>query len=428
MAGTFNDLLNQSGIVPGEVALLRHHTPVSGVSAATLADLWRDDPAGFTLYQDTQKSNRPIFRTRKIWAAFVCPAPGETLFVGLFDAELARTQVADWLCPYRGDQPAGGDPVDRFITSLRSELSEQIGKLQVDWPTANVRSWRRKADNIILPLVSGTFVSQPSEPLHDAALVAALETLGFTQRKTTSKIVQLRRGDLIVYVKRKTLTRPLVVHPSFVDRAHDLIALGDVDIALPPRSYVNAHLREFPEYVAGHRATIGRHGFALGVKPANLAQVIALLDDASRIETDDGSVRIVAPTEDPLTEKEHLRAARIGQGDFRSALIAAWNGTCPVAGVDHLPILRASHIKPWKDASNTERLDPFNGLLLSAHVDALFDRGLISFEDDGKLLISRALSRANVSRLAIAPNSKIVGLKPQHAPYLAHHRTRCFIS
>jgi hypothetical protein len=100
----------------------------------------------------------------------------------------------------------------------------------------------------------------------------------------------------------------------------------------------------------------------------------------------------------------------------------------PVAGVDHLPILRASHIKPWKDASNTERLDPFNGLLLSAHVDALFDRGLISFEDDGKLLISRALSRANVSRLAIAPNSKIVGLKPQHAPYLAHHRTRCFIS
>ena len=63
---------------------------------------------------------------------------------------------------------------------------------------------------------------------------------------------------------------------------------------------------------------------------------IALLERASRLETDDGPVRVVAPPEDPLTEKERLQAARIGQGDFRNALVVAWGGTCPLAGVDHL--------------------------------------------------------------------------------------------
>ncbi|HJP67488.1 MAG TPA: HNH endonuclease [Sphingomicrobium sp.] len=427
MATTFNELLEQSGISSNDVAILRHHTPARGVTVASIADLWRHDPPGFTLYQDTQKANRPIFRKRRIWASFVCPTPGETLFIGLFDAKLSRTGVADWLCPYRGDQPGGGKPVDRFTTSLRPELAEQIGKLQVDWPAANVRNWKRKAEGLILPLALKTLASSSGELIHDAALVAALEALGFDRRRTTSKIVQLRRGDLIVYVKRNTVTRPMVIHPGFLDVADTLMAIGGVDIALPPRTYVNSHLREFPEYVAQHRKTTGRHGFALGVTDASLAALITRLEESSCIETDEGAIRVVAPADDPLTEKERLQAARIGQGDFRNALIAAWSGACPLAGVDHLPILRASHIKPWKTSTNAERLDPFNGLLLCAHVDALFDRGLISFEDDGKVLISSALTATNLNRLGIDRTATISGLEPRHAPYLAYHRAHCFV-
>ena len=153
-----------------------------------------------------------------------------------------------------------------------------------------------------------------------------------------------------------------------------------------------------------------------------------MLDDASRLETDDGPVRLVAPADDPLTEKERLQAARIGQGDFRATLIVAWEGKCPLAGVDHLPLLRASHIKPWRYSTNAERLDPFNGLLLAVHVDALFDRGLISFEDDGTLLISSTLSQDNLDRLGIVRGARISGLDARHAAYLADHRDHCFVA
>lgn len=424
---TFNELLKEHGINPVDVAVLRHHTPARGANVENLAQLWREDPAGFALYQNTQRANRPIFRKRPIWASFVCPTPHETLFVGLFDAKLSASEVVDWICPYRGEQPSKGHPVDLFDTDLRPELSELVGKMKVDWPQSNVRSWKRKAEGIELPIHSGSAAISKGTQIYGDELVAALEVLGFNVRISTSKTVQLRRGDLIVYVKRNTLTQPLVIHPRYIDFADDLDAISGVKIASPPRVYKNAHLREFPEYVAPHRASIGRYGFALGVTDTNLAFVVSLLNKASCIDTAEGEVRVVAPADAPLTEKERLQAARVGQGDFRNALIVAWDGTCPVAGVDHLSLLRASHIKPWKDANNAQRLDPFNGLLLCAHVDALFDRGLISFANDGKILISRSLTKQNLARLGIAPATRISGLDSRHAPYLAFHRENCFV-
>lgn len=83
--------------------------------------------------------------------------------------------------------------------------------------------------------------------------------------------------------------------------------------------------------------------------------------------------------------------ARIGQARFRADLIQARDAACEVTGCRILEILRASHIKPWILASDPERLDPENGLLLSAHLDALFDSGLISFADDGTMLLSNRI-------------------------------------
>lgn len=178
MSATFNNLLLERGIAPEEVALLRHHTSARGASAASIADLWRDNPEGFILYQETQEKNRPILRKRRLWASFISPARGETLFVGLFDAKYLKTGVADWACPYRGDQPGEGKPVNRFSTSLRGELSEQIGKLRVDWPVSNVRTWKRKAEGLSLPVVPSSPVRKAALPIHDAALVDALEGTG----------------------------------------------------------------------------------------------------------------------------------------------------------------------------------------------------------------------------------------------------------
>jgi HNH endonuclease len=88
------------------------------------------------------------------------------------------------------------------------------------------------------------------------------------------------------------------------------------------------------------------------------------------------------------TIKQTLIEARLGQGQFRASVAERWNGQCGVTGCSIGPLLRASHIKPWSKSSNRDRLNPANGILLAAHVDALFDCGLISFADDGMMLVS----------------------------------------
>lgn len=90
-------------------------------------------------------------------------------------------------------------------------------------------------------------------------------------------------------------------------------------------------------------------------------------------------------------------------------------------------LLRASHIKPWADcASDAERLDVFNGLLLAPHLDAAFDGGFITFADDGGLLVSPQLSSAARATLHLDGNHGIGRLSPEHASYLAYHRDSVF--
>ncbi|MFN2857939.1 HNH endonuclease, partial [Escherichia coli] len=91
-------------------------------------------------------------------------------------------------------------------------------------------------------------------------------------------------------------------------------------------------------------------------------------------------------------EVERLVRQRVGQDRYRDALLAYWGGACAVTGVTVTETLRASHAKPWAECTDdTERLDAFNGFLLVANLDALFDRFLISFDGTGRLLISVGL-------------------------------------
>lgn len=127
------------------------------------------------------------------------------------------------------------------------------------------------------------------------------------------------------------------------------------------------------------------------------------------------------------TEAERLVVQRVGQDLFRSALLDYWQGRCCVTGLAVPSLLRASHIKPWaKCATDNERLDVFNGLLLAPHLDALFDGGWISFSDQGGMLVSKQLSATARAQLGIAPGWSIPGLKSTHMGYLAHHREHEF--
>jgi len=125
------------------------------------------------------------------------------------------------------------------------------------------------------------------------------------------------------------------------------------------------------------------------------------------------------------TERDAVVKSRIGQGRFRQDLIAYWQG-CAVTGCEEISILRASHIKPWRDSTNEERLNPYNGLLLVPNLDALFDRGLISFTDDGNILISSRISAVDRAIIALGDDLKITRMSSSHLEFLSFHRVHVF--
>lgn len=128
----------------------------------------------------------------------------------------------------------------------------------------------------------------------------------------------------------------------------------------------------------------------------------------------------------PETERESVVKARIGQGVFRKQLLEMWDG-CAVTGVKLPEILRASHIKPWRDSTNAERTNRYNGLLLLPQYDHLFDKKLISFEDDGKLLKSPVLDQIQLSQLGIDETDRLRNVSDAHIPFLQYHRESMFV-
>ncbi len=127
------------------------------------------------------------------------------------------------------------------------------------------------------------------------------------------------------------------------------------------------------------------------------------------------------------TEADRLVVQRVGQDIFRSALIEYWRGHCAVTGLAVLPLLRASHAKPWAVCeSDDERLDVFNGLLLAPHLDALFDGGWITFSDGGEVLVSRLLPADAYLQLCIRPAWRLDVVANSHKPYFAYHRAHVF--
>lgn len=126
------------------------------------------------------------------------------------------------------------------------------------------------------------------------------------------------------------------------------------------------------------------------------------------------------------TEAERLVVQRIGQDIFRAGLMDYWQGRCPLTGISDAPLLRASHIIPWKDCpTDADRLDVHNGLLLSALWDAAFDRGLVTFDDEGHPQFSPALSEAARAELRW---QNPIPLTYKHQKRLAWHREHSFLS
>lgn len=157
-------------------------------------------------------------------------------------------------------------------------------------------------------------------------------------------------------------------------------------------------------------------------------------------DADGGRARSLAEDLDQIarrklgpTTRQRLVDARLGQGRFRKDLERHWGGACAVTGVTVREALRASHIVPWADpkADDDMRLNPHNGLLLVATLDALFDQGWISFDNGGALLVHRDISPAQRKLLglddparALRNDKGLQAMSDERRDFLKMHRAK----
>ena len=123
-----------------------------------------------------------------------------------------------------------------------------------------------------------------------------------------------------------------------------------------------------------------------------------------------------------ITERKGLVTSRVGQGAYRKSILYRWEFKCAVTNYSKNEILIASHILPWKDANNDQRLDVSNGILLSPTYDALFDQHLISFENNGKIILSDTLLTSNYTDIGVTGKEMIKHFKSDNYYYLDVHR------
>ena len=128
------------------------------------------------------------------------------------------------------------------------------------------------------------------------------------------------------------------------------------------------------------------------------------------------------------TERQALVNARVGQGRFKDN-VKQIESECRVTKVNRLEHLRASHLKPWRDCDNSERLDGENGLLLTPSIDHLFDRGFISFENNGDLLVSPVSHKVSLERMGVPVESglNVGGFSEGQKIFLDYHREYIFL-
>lgn len=146
--------------------------------------------------------------------------------------------------------------------------------------------------------------------------------------------------------------------------------------------------------------------------------IVTVLD---AVEQEDGQVGSTKDLANLITARATTVMARVGQQKFRKQLMEFWGDACALSGVKEPKLLVASHIVPWSQSQADAKLDPFNGLLLAPHYDRLFDQGLISFKDDGSILLSSAAQKLP-PEFGLSKTMKLRKLNPKHLLYLAAHR------
>jgi putative restriction endonuclease len=203
-----------------------------------------------------------------------------------------------------------------------------------------------------------------------------------------------------------------------------MVALGRCQAALPgelARSFPGALQAGTPFSLADETGLARWLRRASSLAQALPHQAVANFDSQVQAELAE-----LEPTTAKNTEVQRLVRQRVGQQAFRQAMLDYWGGACAVTGMALPQALRASHAKAWALCeSDAERLDVYNGLLLTANLDALFDSYLVSFDDAGLLQVSGAIPQDERMRLGLTDVLKLRWLDVKHLRYLHFHQSKC---
>ncbi|MBF6028449.1 HNH endonuclease [Pseudomonas sp. P115] len=192
-----------------------------------------------------------------------------------------------------------------------------------------------------------------------------------------------------------------------------------------------------PQAITGKNRLLGMYSSYTDLDLPTVSRIMDAIPVAQRNEQWDRLVDAIqcAPTEplaaedvsdggEPVTEVLTTVNARRGQGKFREDLMNVWGRACSVTGLACSELLRASHVIPWRASNPKQRLDSNNGLLLSANLDALFDKGLITFDSMGQMQISKRIDQRHRKALGLPQPLRFV--PKELVVYLKYHEGKVF--
>lgn len=275
--------------------------------------------------------------------------------------------------------------------------------------------------------------------------------VGQTTDKTTlnffddfSSLCVLKKEDLISYLKN---CENEYMHPEqeyrykdkmpeiFLNHWNEICNIDDeylyfniyrVDVK-PPRIYINSHSKA---YDLIRKIALPNISYIAILKLKNQDDIIYYFRPFIEYNVDSLQKEEIKNIENDANittpERETIIKSRIGQGKYREELLKECP-YCPITMVNDERLLIASHIKPWVESNNFEKTDSKNGFMFTPTYDKLFDRGFISFENDGTMLVSPWISPMNQKRLNIFNGKKIKMLPTEgREAYLFYHRECVF--
>lgn len=312
-----------------------------------------------------------------------------------------------WNCasqPYHGTLYVGGEgTLDLFIYAWRITNAGRVKRvsekrIQVNKDVNRV-GFIREITPTEKTLLLGVYNSPHGEPIFAAWAADDPQLLNPRQRSMYVDIEDLQQ--------------------AIMERIHQCTnSNGDKIFTFLPK-----YLGDYIDLVsAGNRFSgISHNAAGAGATPTLVQEVdrtITAHKKARTIRSVEKLLSSIAQIED--TERNAITTQRIGQGYFKDLLLNRYTGKCALCDITTRSMLVGSHIKEWSASSNDEKLDAANGLLLCAHHDALFDKHLISFDQDGRLIVSPTLSEEEKKALNIDQIPDIT-VTEEMKPFLSYH-------